>query len=193
MEIVEQTQRADRLQAEVADWKRKSDRHERERDSFMAQSANLTTQLAELRVENERLKDEIRLITAPQEATGNVVHALMQQNAALRAEIEGRWQPIESAPKDGQEILIFYPAYRLCGAGETYRKVDHNRVDVGVLIGSKIATAYWYSAEQGHWWSKPDGGYWETLSGQSLGGLAESAPTHWQPLPKPPAEGEVNS
>ena len=100
------------------------------------------------------------------------------------------WQPIETAPKDGTEILIFYPVYRVAGAGEPRAragKVDYGYDQNGVLIGSKIAVAYWYDSEEGHR-SLLGAGYWQTLSGQNLGALAESDPTHWMPLPDPPEQ-----
>lgn len=107
--------------------------------------------------------------------------------AALRQAME--WQPIETAPRDGREILIFYPEYRVKGVGDKRHLTDHVRVESGVVIGGRIAIAYYYSSEEGSRHISGDG-YWQTLSGQNLGALAETAPTHWMPLPAPPTPKE---
>ena len=61
------------------------------------------------------------------------------------------WMPIDSAPKDGTEVLVWDGAIR------------------GVLI-----------AEHAHGaWIVCDGEGWERIS-----------PTHWQPLPPPPGDGD---
>ena len=66
-----------------------------------------------------------------------------------------RWQPIETAPKDGQAILVTDGSYRYC--------------------------VEW--SEEFDWW---------TVDDNKLGPfrLRGSAPTHWMPLPPPPASAE---
>jgi hypothetical protein len=66
------------------------------------------------------------------------------------------WQPIESAPKDGTEILLYIPG----GDG-----VDETRtMDIG----------RWREWNAGHW-------LWLMNGGDGWGGC-----THWQPLPAEP-------
>ena len=76
------------------------------------------------------------------------------------------WQPIETAPKDGTEVLLFwcaehgpeYVEYLACGAWGEYRDGSGG-----------------WGGESFH--SKPEG-YWTRLIGEK--------PTHWMPLPEPP-------
>jgi hypothetical protein len=67
------------------------------------------------------------------------------------------WQPIETAPKDGTAILAYYPDK----AGFTARQ------DVVPVF-----------------WSGWGGGVWEN---STSGGKPFQQPTHWMPLPGPPA------
>jgi hypothetical protein len=71
-----------------------------------------------------------------------------------------KWKPIESAPKDGTEILAF----------ERLPTGDYYRVMYWEDRGEHIDTL---TTESG--WSKADSGY-----------IGEFHPTHWQSLPKPP-------
>ena len=71
------------------------------------------------------------------------------------------WQPIETAPKDGGDLLLFCPAR-------------------GAVRGSWNACKYD---------SKPRP-YW-THDRERLYGVKDTRadqPTHWMPLPKPPKE-----
>jgi hypothetical protein len=104
------------------------------------------------------------------------------------------WRPIETAPKDGRRILIYWPnySYEVQGPGEPL-------IDIG-------------------WWTKNSRlnessiNWRPRLSASELLGLGESeasdeyftntgewdcyglsikrhAPTHWLPLPPPPEDG----
>ena len=77
-------------------------------------------------------------------------------------EPEDNWQPIETAPKDGCEVILFYPHY----------------LDRG------FATAGYYYAGSSHTGGVP--GFWYSDHVNS----GASPPTHWQHLPSPP-EGET--
>jgi len=70
------------------------------------------------------------------------------------------WQPIETAPKDGTEILV-------------YRK------DAGVLVIQFVAPYDMVGTHD----TEPD---WFTTYGEHIADV----PTHWMPLPDPPTEGE---
>lgn len=69
------------------------------------------------------------------------------------------WRPIETAPRDGTEILVFEPA-----KGE---------------YGSQYIAVVSFK-EQG--WNGPK--WYETLNEEHT----VDEPTHWMPLPKPPTE-----
>lgn len=72
------------------------------------------------------------------------------------------WQPIETAPKDGTQILLFDPS----GTWDPDLASFSPRVAVGA----------WKDFPNGHGeWR----GYYSGLS-------AVEEPTHWMPLPEPP-------
>lgn len=120
--------------------------------------------------------------------------------AAIRAladkgEAEG-WRPIETAPKDGTEIILFGPYPE----GEEGHST--NRVTAGFwcapeppVIGDcggpcrcpeygEPIEPYWASMHGGSdsGWMSTDGGF-----------TTEWPPTHWRPLPAPPAGGRDNA
>lgn len=68
------------------------------------------------------------------------------------------WQPIETAPKDGTPVLGW--------------------------DGDCMTTVQW-------WWPSigtPADGYWDLVCAGMYASDGEWAPTHWMPLPPPPAE-----
>lgn len=67
-----------------------------------------------------------------------------------------RWQPIETAPKNGSEILVRY--------GET----------VSVVHWDEDAAEMY------------DGVGWRDIGDMGWGGTVGLEPTHWTPLPEPP-------
>lgn len=72
------------------------------------------------------------------------------------------WQPIETAPKDGTRVLLFCPA------------------QIGIVVGHWCNNSY-------HKKPRP---YW-TNDQENLWGVATTRgyqPTHWMPLPQPPAK-----
>lgn len=83
-----------------------------------------------------------------------------QLREALQAQIDGGWQPIETAPKDGTAIL------------GTSNKV----------LGSVPITCHWHS-EWNEW-------VFSMAFGEPIRGGCTyvTKPTHWQPLPTPPKE-----
>lgn len=82
--------------------------------------------------------------------------------AALEAAQEDRWRPIETAPKDGTSILLYYP-------------------DSGVIEGM------WFER-----YENGNGGQWSVVSidQHGCGCCADDSdqPTHWMPLPAPPKD-----
>jgi hypothetical protein len=90
---------------------------------------------------------------------GDVANAILRALEARGCQIVQGWLPIESAPKDGTEILL-WPAIR--------RPVER-QVPSAVGRWSKYRELEcWDDLAVGH-----HNGFWK--------------PTHWQPLPPPPA------
>jgi hypothetical protein len=79
-----------------------------------------------------------------------------------------RWQPIETAPRDGRDVLIFIPAVVL----ERGLVLHHSCVTAAFCTDAEDPNARWSLS----WVSGYD---WE-------GPLDDRQPTHWMPLPDPP-------
>ena len=77
------------------------------------------------------------------------------------------WTPIESAPKDGEPVLIWKPDER--------------------MVGEYMMAAYW-DDEQGGW--VPVGGIHTQGYFSEVAQSKQGYPTHWMPLPEAPASGE---
>jgi hypothetical protein len=88
--------------------------------------------------------------------------AVMQGSEAERA--SPRWRPIETAPKDGTEILI-------CGG--TF--VDDNDWTATPWPYGRCSIVRWYDDS------------WEGEPNHSHDEFRRHEPTHWMPLPPPPA------
>lgn len=69
------------------------------------------------------------------------------------------WQPIETAPRDGTEILLGY-------------------------AGSHSCAGYWMGDPALNYWNET-GWFW---TGANVITEHPDSPTHWQPLPPPPEE-----
>jgi len=82
------------------------------------------------------------------------------------------WQPIETAPKDGTPIILF-------GGRVTAGHWEAERWPVSAEYHGSTGE-YLGQFETGEcieaWWYSEDGGF-----------DSESQPTHWMPLPPPPA------
>jgi hypothetical protein len=87
------------------------------------------------------------------------------------------WQPIETAPKTGRTLLLGYP--NSLGNWRTVR-------------GEWLTQEY---IDQN--WEEPDeaeAGWYETsVEADDVPSCWPIAPTHWQPLPKPPADAAIES
>jgi hypothetical protein len=72
-----------------------------------------------------------------------------------------QWQPIESAPKDGTEVILWGPSRERPTQGEWVSDIKQLSNDF-----EQVADPYWMSYD---------------------GGFTDEHPcTHWQPLPNPP-------
>lgn len=92
-----------------------------------------------------------------------------------------KWQPIETAPKDGSQIMLASPSSISIG-----RWNDRMR---GPGASGYIQQPGWIACAMGE--DVPDEG-WDTGNGYSLEMTAwDEAPTHWMPLPAAPQEGQA--
>ena len=71
------------------------------------------------------------------------------------------WQPIETAPKDGTVVLVWY----------------NNGIKDHSPLSSHVRKAAWID----------DAEFWQI---DGVGGNIEHIPTHWMPLPNPPEVGQ---
>ena len=83
---------------------------------------------------------------------------------------KSEWQPIESAPKDGTEVLLFTDSEAMVREDV----VLHRRLGIEPFVAIQIG--YWEDAVNAPLRKEAAG--WRALK---IG-----APTHWQPLPAPP-------
>jgi hypothetical protein len=87
------------------------------------------------------------------------------------------WQPIETAPKTGRTLLLGYP--NSLGNWRTVR-------------GEWLTQEY---IDQN--WEEPDeaeAGWYETsVEADDVPSCWPITPTHWQPMPKPPADAAIES
>ena len=81
------------------------------------------------------------------------------------------WQPIETAPKDGTQIISFWPCYREGHQVQITSWVNTEHRDHGNVT---------YSAQ-----------YWQAPSLASFT-LAHLAPSHWMPVPLAPKQDSVS-
>lgn len=94
------------------------------------------------------------------------------------------WQDIASAPKDGTPILIFQPD---AGFGRISRTPHMPK---GALKRGECSYSYddprlqWYDDAR---WAI---GYWRPWGGWGNRNCTSVTPTHWMPLPLPPAPQE---
>lgn len=82
-----------------------------------------------------------------------------------------KWQPIETAPRDGTEIILRKGGRVTSGAYIEWTETEsHFHGSTGVYLGET-------ECDSGADWQSWDGGF-----------CTDDAPTHWQPLPAPPTE-----
>ncbi len=78
-----------------------------------------------------------------------------------------KWQPIDTAPKDGTSVILAV---------------------TGGPNGPAIGEARWHEAYGGDWWwaGNSPGDYW----GGPISEIQLGMPTHWWPLPAAPSDSE---
>lgn len=75
------------------------------------------------------------------------------------------WQPIETAPKDGSDIIAFFPA-------ENKHGIDNFHPQVIAVV----------SFQERGWWEISNVSGWEMETEID----SHEGPTHWMPMPEPP-------
>jgi hypothetical protein len=88
----------------------------------------------------------------------------------------GDWQPIETAPRDGTEILVWWPTV----------KVDDDYNLTSEEVGGARLITEWHGGS----WLEPD--CLNALNSVTFGDDTEYAeePRLWQPLPPPPSHAQ---
>lgn len=109
----------------------------------------------------------------PFEAELHCCEACLGQAAAA---ITDGWQPIQTAPKDGTEVLLAFPAGRLAQAWYC----DNGEAPEMWVVGSILMQAL---AMMG------DAGAMPGTMGVGVDPRGAFAPTHWMPLPEAPEAG----
>lgn len=85
------------------------------------------------------------------------------------------WQPIETAPKDGTDVLVFFDCATVPVVHIAWYRSREEWESSGQFCGG------WDSLEEWEgWWSYTRG----SVSQEKLEGY--STPTHWMPLPEAP-------
>jgi hypothetical protein len=84
----------------------------------------------------------------------------------------GQWQPIETAPKDGTPVLVYWPCIEIDEDGDVTGKV---LADPGLVGVSQNAHGGWEDPECLNAVGYHFDDLWEY-----------GAPTHWMPLPTAP-------
>lgn len=103
--------------------------------------------------------------------SGNLAAAMHAAHISRTSASAGReWLPIESAPEDGTEIILWWPRHAL----------DDEDNSTDEIVGGACAISSWVGG-----WYEP-----EYISGHGLhmddDWCYAAEPTHWMPLPKAP-------
>ena len=125
----------------------------------------------------ERLRNESTWhVGSP--AKDDTAGLLREAAAALEATREDAWQPIETAPTDGSDILTLFDCATVPVVHSAWFRSKDEWQRSGQFAASEDETIDDYVG----WWSYTR----NSVTQERLVGW--SAPTHWMPLPAPPKE-----
>jgi hypothetical protein len=102
---------------------------------------------------------DIETVALLAHSRGEKESGIENDEIARQAERPG-WRTMESAPKDGTEVLVF--------------------------AKDKPRPGYWDDCT----YAKKPKPYWHYTSAWGINDMRTNPPTHWQPLPTPPAPGK---
>ena len=136
------------------------------------------------RYENPSTKIQVRkpkdggpIVTMYPHKVATEAAALLRERLAQPEQEQVAWQPIESVPKTGRKVILFYK----------------NRLNVG-----RTVTARWLTDEQATEIDADDvgleGGWYECIDNWddfTEVAIHEGEPSHWMPLPAPPIEAKL--
>lgn len=128
---------------------------------YCAEAAAFAAERDQLLQKLQELAKDVQEITVERDAAIEWAETAEADREALRAATA--WRPIAEAPKTSQSRLVWCPAYR-----NTYV------VSWMVPLGDDAKP-------------RPEDGFWSHFG--AGGSRLSERPTHWQPLPPPPAEG----
>lgn len=137
----------------------------------------MTTELVELAERPEFTVDEALRIADQNadsyEKVASVSRTLAAEVRRLRALASraGGWLPIDSAPRDGTQVFVYAPGETLFPTAAEYKSSAYFAKEYG-------DAGY---MDEGWYWSY---GYPNDMHEETI------TPTHWQPLPEPPAAPE---
>ena len=90
------------------------------------------------------------------------------------------WQPIETAPKDGTRVLLFWPSYAYNLDEDGTPLIDLGWHTHSYRVESAHASRENLDLLQDHWTNTDERDCYGLMR-------PSNQPTHWMPLPEPPA------
>ena len=106
----------------------------------------------------------------------------LPSQTALRMETDMKWQPIETAPKDGTDILVYFECATVPIVHIAWYRTKEEWESSGQYCGGWDTLEKWEG-----WWSYTR----SSVTQEKLDGF--QTPTHWLPMPEVCATDRVAS